>query len=236
MTPKALFIGSIGAVAETSELQRLAYNQAMAEQGLNWEWTPETYRALLRSSGGQDRLRLLSDATHQNLTDEVIQKIHSQKTILACEMIIDQKVTPRPGVVSLIKQAKETGAKVAWVTSTYPANTDAILASSNGALTKDSFDYIFHREEVQEGKPSPEIYQKALQRFGLEASDCIALEDSLISALAAKGAGIFTIVTPGQYHDEHVENIADRVFLSLAQTNWKELVTHYQASLKPIVE
>ncbi|MEM9980927.1 MAG: hypothetical protein AAF734_00430, partial [Bacteroidota bacterium] len=81
-----------------------------------------------------------------------------------------------------------------------------------------------------------EIYQKALQRFGLEALDCIALEDSLISALAAQGAGIFTIVTPGQYHDEHVENIADRVFPSLAQTNWKELVTHYRASLKPIVE
>jgi len=231
MNPKALFIGSIGVVAETSELQRKAYNQAMSEFGISWEWDIDIYKELLKSSGGQNRLRTLSQATNHVLSDQLIEKIHARKIQLACEMIIRDKVPPRSGLVALIRKAQQEGLKVAWVTSTGNENTDAILQASNGQLEDADFDYIFHREDAKQGKPAPYIYYAALQHFRMEPSACIAVEDSLNSVLAAKGAGIFTIATLGAYHDEQVENIADIVATSLDQLKWSDIIEAYQQSL-----
>lgn len=228
MNPKVLFIGSIGVVAETSELQRQAYNHALKESGLDWEWSLETYKELLQSNGGKDRLKTLANATKQVLSEDLIQKIHTRKTEIACNLIVDHKVKPRPGVVQKIEEAKSAGVKVAWVTSTYEANTNAILQASGGALQVESFDRIFHRHEVSTGKPSPEIYQLAMEYFDVLPTDCIAFEDSLTSILAAKGAGIFTMASLGAFHSEHVENIADMFSRSLDAITWQEITAAYE--------
>lgn len=60
---KALLFGSIGVLAETSEIQRQAYNQALTEAGLGWQWDAATYRDLLTTVGGKNRLSLLGRAT-----------------------------------------------------------------------------------------------------------------------------------------------------------------------------
>ena len=43
---KAIFFGSVGTLAETSELQCQAFNKAFAEAGLDWFWRPNEYREL----------------------------------------------------------------------------------------------------------------------------------------------------------------------------------------------
>ncbi len=223
MKPNVLFIGSIGAIAETSEFQRQAYNQALKENDVDWQWDKETYKRLLKSNGGQDRLDMLGTATGKPLTQEKIQQIHSRKTQLAGDNIISNNVQPRPGVAELIQQAKKDGAKVAWVTTTGHENTDAILNSFDGKISKDDFDHIFHRDDAQHGKPQPDIYYEAMKHFEAAPQQCVAIEDSLNSTLSARGAGIYTVATLGEYHDEHVENIADKQIKDLSQTSWNEL-------------
>jgi len=49
---RAILFGSIDTLVETSEFQRLAFNEA----GLNWDWTPEFYRSLLGRSSGRNRI------------------------------------------------------------------------------------------------------------------------------------------------------------------------------------
>ncbi|MEM8528047.1 MAG: HAD-IA family hydrolase [Bacteroidota bacterium] len=233
MSAKALFIGSIGVVTETSEYQRKAYNQAMSENGLDWQWTPAIYKDLLKSNGGKNRLHLLSQATQQPLQEEIIDKIHARKTALATQMVVADQLSPRAGLVKLVKEAKQAGAIVAWVTSTYEENTNALLEASQDQLSESDFDYIFHRTDATAGKPSPSIYQAALKHFDLHASNCIAIEDSLISLLAAKAAGIFTVASLGAYHDESVENIADLVVSGLDETNWSKLVEQFEKVQAP---
>ena len=215
MKPSVLFIGSIGVVSETSELQRQAYNQALKDQGLNWHWTLPTYKKLLQTSGGIHRLETLTASTGQELSEDTITKIHASKTDLAGKSIVDKKVAPRPGVVDLIRAAKESGAKVAWVTSTSKDNTGALLEAAGEQLSAEDFDHIFHAGDAPQGKPAPDIYQAALQHFGVEADDCVAVEDSINSILSAKGAGIYTIATLGENHrGTPVDNIADAVYAS----------------------
>ena len=216
MTPTLLFLGSIGVVSETSDLQREAYNRSLKEHGLGWHWSPEVYRQLLRSSGGLDRLELLAAATGVALSAETAASIHARKTEIACAAIRERQVGLRPGVAALVRAARGAGARVGWVTSTSGANTDAILDASGGDLAAADFDRIFHRGDVLRGKPDPQIYTVALAHFGATADQAVAVEDSLTSVLSARRAGVFTVATPGEFHSEPMAGVADAVYASSA--------------------
>ncbi len=231
MELKALFIGSIGVLAETSELQRQAYNQALRESGIDWNWSKEVYKRLLQRSGGQDRLDMLATATGQQLSATQIEKIHSRKTELACELVASNVVGPRAGVAQIIKEAINDNVQVAWVTTTGKENTGAILNACKESIKRSDFEHIFHRDDVPRGKPEPDIYTVALNHFKVRPEECIAIEDSLNSILSAKAAGIYTVATLGEYHDEHVENIADLIINSLSDTNWSKIRAEHRSAM-----
>ena len=196
---KILFFGSIGVLAETSDIQRQAYNQALDEAGLHWSWDAETYRALLEMSGGRDRLRMLSEATGAGLTDEAIERIHARKTEIACARIRRERTPLRPGVAALIGRAWAEGLRLGLVTTTYQENIDAIADAAGAHLPLDQFDVVVSRERVSVGKPDPAAYRLALKETDQTSERAIAVEDTMASVLSATGAGIETIATPGAF-------------------------------------
>ena len=66
----------------------------------------------------------------------------------------------------------------------------------NGLL--DYFEVIITDDDITRPKPHPEPYLKALERLGLEASRCLAVEDSRRGLASAHAAGISCIVVPNQ--------------------------------------
>ena len=66
MSYKAVLFGSIGTLAETSDLQRDAFNEAFKISGLDWFWDEDIYRKLLSKSGGTSRINAVS-YTHLTL-------------------------------------------------------------------------------------------------------------------------------------------------------------------------
>ena len=48
----AILFGSIGTIADTSELQRQSFNKAFALHNLQWQWSRAEYISLLEKSGG----------------------------------------------------------------------------------------------------------------------------------------------------------------------------------------
>jgi beta-phosphoglucomutase-like phosphatase (HAD superfamily) len=62
----------------------------------------------------------------------------------------------------------------------------------------DYIDFAVVREDYQLTKPAPDSYLAALERAGLAATDCIAVEDSPRGIAAARAAGLDCIFfTPG---------------------------------------
>jgi HAD superfamily hydrolase (TIGR01509 family) len=51
-------------------------------------------------------------------------------------------------------------------------------------------------DQVQEGKPNPEVYHKIAKHLGVSAADCIAFEDSETGTRAAMASGAKTIQIP----------------------------------------
>ena len=197
MTKTALLFGSIGTVVETSDIQRLAYNQALKEAGVNWAWDRAVYSQLLAQSGGQARLAMLASGTGMNLSEAEIASIHSRKTQLAGEALMIARPSPRPGVMALIALAKERRMKIAFVTTTYRENIDAIFAAT-ADLALGDFAYVGTRDDVEQGKPAPDAYLAALSNLRVDAAQALAIEDTAISLMSAKRAGIEVVATPGE--------------------------------------
>ena len=55
----AILFGSIGTIADTSELQRQAFNKAFALHNLEWQWSRTEYISLLEKSGGTCRIQVV---------------------------------------------------------------------------------------------------------------------------------------------------------------------------------
>ena len=197
MTKTALLFGSIGTIVESSDIQRTAYNQALKESGSPWSWDRETYTELLAQSGGKERLAMLGSATGADFSGAEIEAIHSRKTELAGEALLASRPSPRPGVASLIAHCKSHRIKVGFVTTTYRANIDAIFAAVDG-LSRDDFDYVGSRNDVEQGKPAPDAFLAALKKLGVAPGDALAIEDTAISVMSAKRAGLSVVATPGE--------------------------------------
>ena len=195
---QALLFGSIGAIMETSDIQRRAYNQALHEAGLPWTWDRRVYADLLEQSGGKDRLEMLAAATGFNLSQVQIDAIHARKMELACAEIVAKRVPPRSGVVTLVRLAKDRRMKLGFVTTTYQPNIDAIFSALSELVTPQYFDHIVDRDAVKHGKPAPDAYLATLSALGIAADQALAIEDTALSVMSAKRAGITTIATPGE--------------------------------------
>ena len=57
----------------------------------------------------------------------------------------------------------------------------------------DLFDSIICGDEVNFGKPNPEMFDKTVNRFNLKKDNCIIFEDSIEGVSAAINAGISVI-------------------------------------------
>ena len=62
---------------------------------------------------------------------------------------------------------------------------------------------VLTAEDVVEGKPHPEIYLKAAERFQLKPSEVVVFEDSQNGCRAATAAGTIAIAVPGGHSLRH---------------------------------
>ena len=110
---------------------------------------------------------------------------------------MSHETKPRLGVTELIKWVKARQMKLAFVTTTYQPNIDAIFKSAGNALSESDFDYVGNRTHVVHGKPSPEAYLNALKHLDTAPEQAVAIEDTAVSVMSAKRAGLQVIATPG---------------------------------------
>ncbi len=188
-----------GTLAETEEAHRLAFNAAFHADGLNWQWDQPTYRHLLATTGGKERIQAHAREIGQEISMERTRAIHADKTLRYTEMVSKGEVRLRPGVLELIRMGRDNGVLQAISTTTSRPNIDALIRATMGAEAGELFDAIAAGDEVAAKKPAPDVYLLALERLGLKARDCVAFEDSRPGAASARAAGLRIVLTPSAY-------------------------------------
>jgi HAD superfamily hydrolase (TIGR01509 family) len=144
--------------------------------------------------------------------------MHATKTDIYTRMVRSGAVPLREGVEALLDEARRAQVALAIATTTSLANIDALLSTHLGSDALALFSVIGAGDQVTRKKPAPDIYQWVLGELALPASACVAVEDSVNGVRSAKGAGLFTLVTPSYWTESEDFTAADWVLPSLAAT------------------
>jgi HAD superfamily hydrolase (TIGR01509 family) len=196
----AVLFGSIGTVADTSELQREAFNRAFEHHDLDWHWDRDEYLSMLETSGGEERIAARARSLGQTVDAGAV---HRTKSKIFQDTLATSGIVPRPGVVETIRAAKGRGLTVGLVTTTSRANITAMLEALAPDVAASDFAVITDITTVGDPKPDPAVYTHVLEALGEQARTCVAIEDNLGGVEAARAAGITCVAFPNENTAAH---------------------------------
>jgi HAD superfamily hydrolase (TIGR01509 family) len=204
MKLKGIIFDVDGTIADTEEIHRQAFNKTFKEYDIDWHWPEDAYREILLISGGKERFRkhLHEDEELKNKVDDhedFVQELHKRKSEHYRKLLKGDGIDFRPGVIRLINEAREQGIQIGVATSSSMANLRSLFKKILNIEPNELFNSIVTSDTVQDKKPSPAVYQCVLAGLGLDAENCIAIEDTQNGNLAALGAGLKTIITTHAY-------------------------------------
>ena len=127
--------------------------------------------------------------------------------------LLGNGVGTMPGLMELLDALERAEVPKAICTSSSPSVVEAVLALFK---MKSRFRFVLTAADITHGKPHPEIYQKAAERFGIEAPRMLVLEDSRTGCSAAAACGAFTVAVPAGLSLDHGFEMADLVVENLA--------------------
>lgn len=104
-------------------------------------------------------------------------------------------VVAKPGVRNLLATLSDRQVPRAVATSSPTARADLVLRA---AEVSSHFGVVVTCEDVDAGKPAPDIFLEAASRLSIPPDQCVALEDSDVGAEAAVRAGMQVVVIPDQ--------------------------------------
>jgi len=123
---------------------------------------------------------------------------------------LSQPRDPAPGVAALVGRARELRMRLGVASSSRRLWIDATLRSLGLAQ---AFDTVVSGDDVQRGKPDPQIYLLAAQHLDVAPARCLAIEDSPNGVESARVAGMAVLGVRTAYtahlHLAGVERIVD---------------------------
>lgn len=216
---RAVFFDQDGVIADTErDGHRVAFNLTFKEFGFSDEWDVDYYHELLQIGGGKERIkhhwrtRGFSRPLSEEEIDGLIPVMHQRKTALFVEWLASGKLPLRPGIRRFMREAMDAGLQLAVCTTSAEQTARAVIAT---LLPEIRFDLVLAGDVVARKKPDPEIYCLALSRLGLRPDEAFAVEDSRNGVLAAKGAGLKTLVTLNPYTEKEDVSAGDIIVTCL---------------------
>ena len=98
-----------------------------------------------------------------------------------------------PSAKMTLEQLREMKLPLAVATSSVSASARPLLDRTG---IRSLFSVVITGDEVQQGKPHPDIYLRAAKKLGISPEACLVIEDSLAGIAAGKGAHMRVAAIP----------------------------------------
>ena len=121
-----------------------------------------------------------------------------------------------PSAKTTLEQLREMNLRLAVATSSVSASARPLLERTG---IRSFFSVVITGDEVQRGKPAPDIYLRAADQLGISSEACVVIEDSLAGMAAAKAAKMRVAAIPDRrfVDPREYENEGDYVLGSLSE-------------------
>jgi len=203
---QALIFDFDGLIVDTESIGVKIFENAFSKVGLTFDVNGFVKLVGLATGGEYDPWTIYANHTGKYSPEEV----HERYSMRVDEAVRQAK--PLEGVLELIDEAKSQGLLLAVGTSS-PKSWVYPKLEHFGIL--DKFDTIVTSDDVTEGKPSPEIFLKVLERLQVEPQNALVLEDSTNGTIAANRAGVRVVVVPNAITSREDHERADFILPSL---------------------
>lgn len=114
--------------------------------------------------------------------------------------LLDDRLDTMPGLNELMDDLDGAGIPMAIATSSRRTLVEMVLGKFD---LVPRFAFILTAEDVNRGKPDPEIYITAAKRHRVSPAQMMVLEDSQAGCRSAVDAGAFTVAVPDTHSRDH---------------------------------
>lgn len=166
-------------------------------------------KSLLMGTGQLESSRALKERYG---LEETVEEIAAGRLALV-EGLYRTRLEPRPGVPEVLVRFSRAGWRLALATSSPERLVKVVFARFPW---KDDFGAVASGDEVERGKPSPDLFLLAARRLGLSPSSCLVVEDAPAGVAAARAAGMRSVAVPDPRFHRREQLPADLVLDSLA--------------------
>lgn len=177
---KAVIFDMDGVISDTQTIHATVESNILSSYGIHM--TPQQITD--RFAGVKDSVMYETLFKEHGIPADIAQAVDVYwKEMNSPKHTIDQIV----GSVELIRALHTNGIPLAVASSSRLGFIERVLGALNiGGL----FQAIASAQEVQNGKPAPDIFLLAAKRLGVDPKDCIVIEDGVSGMIGAKKAGM----------------------------------------------
>jgi HAD superfamily hydrolase (TIGR01509 family) len=191
--PGALIFDMDGLLVDSEPIAAVAMERFLARRMLDSD--PDIYEKLLGRRLPEAMTIVKNwyglDGDHADLTEE-----YGALRLAA----LKEGLPAMPGAFEIIAWARELGIPRALATSSMRSHADVgIAAAGIGGL----FDTEVTGDEVEHGKPAPDMFLLAAHRLGVVPAHCLVFEDAPAGVAAGKAAGMQVVWIP----NDHTRNV-----------------------------
>nr|WP_077555415.1 beta-phosphoglucomutase [Rhodanobacter sp. B04] len=210
---RALLFDLDGVLADTAHLHHAAWKRLTEEIGLPWN---EDIGEKLKGVDRATSLEIVLGTAASGYTREQKQQLADRKngyyrkaieTFSAGDLL--------PGALATLKAARKAGLKIALASASRSAG-ELVERMGIGEF----FDHIVDASTIARAKPDPEIFQRAAAALGVDAADCLGIEDAQAGIAAIKSAGMAAL----GIGDARILGEADAVLPDLASFRLEQFV------------
>jgi len=152
-------------------------------------WTDEDHHAVM---GANSRGWAMTMRERLHLDDLSIDEIQDAVVDGVVERYRREPAPVIPGAPEAVRR----------IAASYPvgiassAHPDVIRAAVDALGLRAALGAIVSSDEVEHGKPAPDVYRLAAARLGVDAARALVVEDSINGVRAGKAAGAYVVLVP----------------------------------------
>ena len=220
---RAVVFDMAGTLVQNEQLKAISYARAVNELCNNEVAKQEVLQAfqdVVERSRQEVALHLiekfgLEKAVGKRVSDYGVSE--SWQALVQLRLSIYERMLADPEVIrknvwpkhtTLLEVARKTECKVGLATMSNCRQVKTVLEALD--LTN-AFDFVAGRDDIEHGKPDPEIYLLVARQLGVNPSDCLVIESSPTGVQAALAAGMHCVAVSTPFTQEalHASGLID---------------------------